>query len=95
MATLQVTTYSLKAGTGVDGFIAADAALQEWTYLNVPGIARRTTARADDGTWITIRLYADASQTGTDWFDSPDVAVTAWRAMVDETSIESRDYDLL
>lgn len=95
MATIQVTTYRLIDGTKPDAFVSADAALQEWTYLNVPGIARRTTARSADGTWITIRLYADSSQTGTDWFDAPDPVVVAWRAMVDEDSIESRDYDLL
>ena len=95
MATIQVSTFSLKADVDPETFIAADAALQEWTYLYVPGIARRTTARGKDGTWVTIRLYADASQTGTDWFDSPDAPVVAWRALVDETSIESCDYDLL
>ena len=95
MATIQVTTFRLKDNSSVSDFLVADAALQEWTYLNVPGIARRTTARGKDDSWITVRLYADASQTGTDWFDSPDAAVVSWRGLVDETSIESRDYDLL
>ena len=95
MATLQVTTYSLRVGVSDESFIAADAVLQEWTYLNVPGIARRTTARGRDGNWITIRLYEDASSSGTHWFDSPDDAVVEWRAMVEESSIDSCDYELL
>ena len=95
MATIQVSTFTLKSGVDPETFIAADAALQEWVYLNVPGIARRTTARSKDGKWITIRLYADATQTGTEWFDSPDAAVTTWRALVDESSIDHCDYDLL
>ena len=95
MATIQVTTYSLKPGVTSEQFIAADEALQEWTYLHVEGIARRTTARSSSGKWITIRLYADASQTSSQWFDSRDAAVVAWRNLIDETSLDSCDYDLL
>jgi|GEM_PF-3770556 len=95
MATIQVTTYSLKPGVSSQHFIAADEALQEWTYLHVEGIARRTTARNSSGKWITIRLFADASQTSTNWFDSQDAVVVSWRELVDETSIDSCDYDLL
>lgn len=95
MATIQVTTYVLKPGVTPQQFITADEALQEWTYLNVDGIARRTTARSSSGKWITIRLFANGSQTSTDWFDSQDPVVVAWRELVDETSIDYCDYDLL
>lgn len=95
MATMQVSTYFLKPDVTHEQFIAADQALQEWTYLNVVGIARRTTAHSSNGQWITIRLYADSSHTTTQWFDSADPVVVAWRNLIDETSLESCNYDLL
>jgi hypothetical protein len=50
MPVLEVETFTLVAGIDALAFRALDEQMQEWCYVNRPGLARRTTARADNGT---------------------------------------------
>lgn len=95
MAILEIETFSLNNGLEATTFRALDEAMQEWCYLNRAGIARRTTARHDDGTYVVITLFGDASQSVADYYKSRDVVVVAWNAAIDESSRSIATYSLL
>jgi hypothetical protein len=95
MAVLEVETFSLVAGTDPLAFRALDEAMQEWCYLNRTGLARRTTARNDDATYVVITLFGEASQSVTDYYKSNDAVVAAWSAAINESSRSIATYSLL
>jgi hypothetical protein len=95
MAILEVETFTLNTGVEALAFRALDEAMQEWCYLNRPGLARRTTARNDDGTYVVITLFGDASQSVADYYKSNDAVVTAWSAAIKESSRAIATYSLL
>ncbi len=95
MAILEVETFTLNTGVEALAFRALDVAMQEWCYLNRPGLARRTTARNDDGTYVVITLFGDASQSVADYYKSNDAVVTAWSAAINESSRVIATYSLL
>jgi len=95
MAILEVETFTLNTGVEALAFRALDEAMQEWCYLNRPGLARRTTARNDDGTYVVITLFGDASQSVADYYKSIDAVVTAWSAAIKESSRAIATYSLL
>lgn len=95
MAVLEIETFSLNNGIDAAAFRALDEAMQEWCYLNRAGLARRTTARNDDGTYVVITLFAEAAQSVADYFKSKDAVVTAWSAAINESSRSLATYSLL
>ena len=95
MAILEVETFTLNTGVEALAFRALDEAMQEWCYLNRPGLARRTTARNDDGTYVVITLFGDASQSVADYYKSNDAVVTTWSASINESSRLIATYSLL
>ena len=95
MAILEVETFTLNPGVEALAFRALDEAMQEWCYLNRPGLARRTTARNDDDTYVVITLFGDASQSVADYYTSNDAVVTAWSASINESSRAIATYSLL
>ena len=95
MAVLEVETFSLVAGTDSLAFRALDEAMQEWCYLNRPGLARRTTARHDDGSYIVVTLFDDASRSNSSYFNSNDAVVVAWCAAISEPTRSLNVYTLL
>ena len=95
MAILEVETFTLNTGVEALAFRALDEAMQEWCYLNRPGLARRTTARNDDGTYVVITLFGDASQSVADYYKSHDAVATAWSAAIKESSRAIAAYSLL
>jgi len=60
MAILEVETFTLNPGVVAQEFRALDEQMQEWCYLNRLGLARRTTARNDNGSYVVITLFGDA-----------------------------------
>ena len=44
MAVIEVETFTLVGGVSVATFHSLDEQMQEWCYLNRPGLARRTGA---------------------------------------------------
>jgi hypothetical protein len=95
MAILEVETFTLNPGVEALTFRALDEAMQEWCYLNRAGLARRTTARNDDGTYVVITLFGDASQSVADYFTSNDAVVANWSAAINESSRSLATYSLL
>ena len=62
MAVIEVETFSLVSGISVEKFHALDEEMQEWCYLNRPGLARRTVAVEANGKFIVVTLFGEASQ---------------------------------
>lgn len=95
MAVLEVETFSLIAGTDPQAFRALDEAMQEWCYLNRPGLARRTTAKQDDGAYIVITLFAEASDSDANYYTSTDSVAVNWSAAIKQDSRSLNVYSLL
>ena len=62
MAVIEVETFSLVSGISVETFHSLDEQMQEWCYLNRPGIARRTVAVDANGKFIVVTLFGEAGQ---------------------------------
>ena len=95
MAVLEVETFTLTPGTDSVAFRALDEQMQEWCYVNRSGLARRTTARNDDGTYVVITLFGDASQADATYYTNTNQVVSAWSAAITESSRNVAVYSLL
>ena len=95
MAVLEVETFTLTSGTDSVAFRNLDEQMQEWCYVNRPGLARRTTARNDDGTYVVITLFGDASQADASYYTNTNQVVSAWSAAITESSRSIAVYSLL
>ena len=95
MAVLEIETFTLSHGIDAASFRALDEAMQEWCYLNRPGLARRTTAQGDNGTYVVVTLFGDASQADATYFKNSDSTVTRWNAAIVESSRSVSVYSLL
>ena len=85
--------FTLSPGSPVDEFLAADRALQVDFAYRQPGLLRRTTARAADGTWIVVDLWraaADADACAARWDGDPVVA--RFMSYVDGPSVVTERY---
>ncbi len=95
MAVLEIETFTLAHGTDAVSFRALDEEMQEWCYLNRPGLARRTTARGDDGTYVVVTLFGDASQADAEYRTNTHEVVSRWCAAIVEDSRSVAVYSLL
>lgn len=95
MAILEVETFTLNPGIDAVTFRALDGQMQEWCYLNRPGLARRTTARNDTGSYVVITLFGDATQADATYYRSTDTVVAQWSASIVESSRTVAVYSLL
>lgn len=95
MAILEVETFTLNPGIDAVTFRALDEQMQEWCYLNRPGLARRTTARNDNGSYVVITLFGDATQADATYYRSTDTVVAQWSASIVESSRTVAVYSLL
>ncbi len=95
MAVLEVETFTLNPGVDALAFRALDEAMQEWCYLNRPGLARRTTARSDDNSYVVITLFETAEQSQSKYYTATDAVVVAWSAAITESSRKTTVYSLL
>ncbi len=97
MAVLEVETFTLATGVDAAAFRALDEQMQEWCYVNRPGLARRTTARAENGTYVVITLFGEASQAISSYYTNADAdaVVVAWSAAITESSRSVAVYSLL
>lgn len=90
---IEIVTFGLGAAVDVDEFLAADAAVQQRFAYRQPGIVRRTTATAADGSWAVITQWAteaDADAARDAGASSSEVA--AFDALVDGASVEVRRF---
>ena len=95
MAVLEVETFTLAAGVDALAFRAHDEQMQEWCYVNRPGLARRTTARSENGTYMVVTLFGEASQADSSYHKNSDAVVAAWSAAITESSRSVAVYSLL
>ena len=95
MAILEVETFTLNPGVVAQEFRALDEQMQEWCYLNRTGLARRTTARNDDGSYVVITLFGEASHADATYYRSADAVVAQWSATIVESSRSVAVYTLL
>jgi hypothetical protein len=95
MAVLEIETFALHSGVETSAFRNLDEQMQEWCYVNRPGLARRTTARNDDGTYVVITLFGDASQADATYYTNTNQVVSAWSAAITEASRSVAVYSLL
>ena len=95
MSVLEVETFEVNPDITRDDFLVLDAQMQEWCYLNRSGLARRTTARNDDGTYIVITLFDDASRIDSTYNTRGDNVVRTWCAAIKESSRRVSVYLLL
>lgn len=58
---IEIQTFRLVAEADESAFREVDAHVQTEIAYQQPGILRRTTARADDGEWVVITLWASAA----------------------------------
>ncbi len=64
MAVVEVVTFRLAADVEQGEFLVADKRAQtEFLYMQ-PGLLRRTTARAMDGEWLVVTLWATGRRRG-------------------------------
>ena len=95
MAVLEVETFTLAAGVDAPAFRALDEQMQEWCYVNRPGLARRTTARTEDGTYAVVTLFGEVAQADSSYYKNNDAVVAAWSAAITESSRSVAVYSLL
>ena len=90
---IEVTTYRLAAGVEDTAFVQADAAAQVGLFNLRPGLLRRTTARGDDGGWVTITLWGDAdAASAAAEVCADDPLALAVLDLVDTSTLEVRSF---
>jgi hypothetical protein len=97
MAVMEIVTFRLRPGAAEDAFLAADYRVQTEFVPHRPGFARRTTARADDGSWATVLLWSstDDAESAFAAFGDGDEVGAAFLALVDAATVERRLFTLL
>ena len=95
MAVLEIETFSLVSGVTASDFRALDELMQEWCYVNRSGLARRTTARNSDGTYVVITLFNNESDADATYYKNSDPTVMQWSAVINESSRNHAAYSLL
>ncbi|HVV35200.1 MAG TPA: hypothetical protein VHC63_01270 [Acidimicrobiales bacterium] len=90
---LEITTFRLLADVDDESFLAADKAVQTEVFPNSQGYLRRTTAKADDGEWLVVVLWAD--EPDIDEFNArivSDPIQLAFDELIDRGTIRTKRY---
>jgi hypothetical protein len=90
---IEILRFRLAEGADEGGFRATDKRVQEEFAYHQPGLLRRTTARAEDGSWVIVDLWrslADAEACDARW--GSDGAAQAFMSLVDASSLSSERY---
>jgi hypothetical protein len=95
MAVLEIHTFALQQGMSAAEFRALDERMQEWCYLNRPGIARRTTAKDDNGSYVVVTLFESADQATQSFLSSTDALVKEWTSCMQSGTSTAAVYSLL
>jgi hypothetical protein len=95
MAVLEIETFTLVEGIDAATFRSLDERMQEWCYLHRPGLARRTTALNDNGSYVVITLFGDATQVTQDYQRADHPVVAEWTSAINASSISVALYSLL
>jgi len=95
MAVLEIHTFGLVDEISAPDFRSLDERMQEWCYLNRPGLARRTTARTQDGLCVVVTLFGTNEQADSAYLGSSDALVHEWKAAINWSSSSTTVYSLL
>jgi len=96
MAVVEVQTFRLVAPTDESRFLDADSRVQAEFIPNRPGFLRRTTARAIDGEWLVVVLWASmADAATTQQHEDRHPAITDFFGFVDRATFARRRYETL
>lgn len=87
---IEIQTFRLAPDADEAAFRAADARAQTEIAYQQPGLARRTTARSDDGEWAVVTLWATAAQA-----DAATPVIDALVAFIDAGSLRVARYEPL
>jgi len=96
MSVVEVMTFRLRPRGDDVQFLELDRQVQTEFIPNHPGFLLRTTARAADGTWAVITLWAgerDAERSAVLAVDDP--VMGAFMASVEPTSLRTDRYHTL
>ena len=96
MAVVELHTFRLVDADGERRFLEADARAQSAFAYQQPGLLRRTTARAADGEWLVVTLWAsqhDAESAAAAARDND--AAQELHATIDSASATVRLYHTL
>lgn len=93
MAAIEVETFSLASGVSVETFHAVDEQVQEWCYLNRPGLARRTVAFDTNGKIIVITLFGEAGQADAGYKNNPGINAE-WLSCIAQGSLTHEVFSL-
>jgi hypothetical protein len=96
---IEITTFELAASADESAFLEADARMQQQFAHLQPGLVRRTTARGDGGEtakWLVLTFWysaetADRAASAA----AADECAQTFRALIDESTIETRRYSTL
>ena len=89
-------TFRLAEGADEAAFLDADRAVQTEFAYQQPGLLRRTTAKATDGSWVVIDIWrstGDAEACDRVW--GRDEWTSRFMALVDADSVRTARYDEL
>jgi hypothetical protein len=93
MAVIEVETFTLVAGVSVDTFHKLDEQMQEWCYLNRPGLARRTVAVNENGKFIVVTLFGETGQADSGYRSYSGIHA-GWLSCIVENSITHEVFSL-
>jgi hypothetical protein len=93
MAAIEVETFTLVSGVSVEKFHSLDEPMQEWCYLNRPGLARRTVAVDVNGKFIVVTLFGEASQADAGYRSYAGIS-KEWLACITAGSITHEVFSL-
>jgi hypothetical protein len=94
VAIIDVVTFRTRDGVPEADLLAADQAVQTTVVPFLAGFIRRTTARAADGSWAVIELWADEA-TADAARAAADEAATRFASLIDAASIERQRFTTL
>jgi hypothetical protein len=96
MAVIETMTFRLEGTTDESEFSAADRRVQTEFAYHQPGLARRTTARGNDGEWIVIDLWASAADADACAASRDNDAIpAAFMELVDGSTVRTTRYATL
>jgi hypothetical protein len=93
---MEIMRFRLEDGVDDAAFLVADRRLQISFCYQQPGLLRRTTARAADGEWVVVELWASPAEADAcARRRGSDPAAEAFAALVRRASIDTVRYEEL
>ncbi len=89
MSAIEIETFVLRRDLSDESFTVLDEQLTEWSYLNRPGLVRRTTARSADHAWLIETWWNCAADAEAECAGE---VVDRWRESVDSATYERKIF---